>query len=505
MCDPRWPSTFREDPASELKAVLTALEAAKSRTVLLCLHAALLIAAFLFDHSPAPDQATYVALADGLAHGVYSVWHGVLDPAPTDVLRTHGYPVFLLLFRSITTNMDLVFAAQALLHIGTLLLVLRLLGHEGHGRFRQNVFLLLMLPQFQLIHYVYQVFPETLMAFLCTWLVLLVSRGAHGPWKILGIGLVAALTFWVRPVMLLFPLFVLIGDLLLVSKADRFIFAKRNVAALVIFMGLGPLAFSLWNLNANGVFKPIPLSGSALNSNLGIWQLRLPGYGTMHYFQYNYFGREFVPLVSDAEAAVHYANYQEQWARIDSVTRPAMTDQDKFDLPRMADHMHEFYVTRSPRYTMALDDAIAKENHRMMMDEPLYFLGSRAYAAVRLWVTNINYPMVRIVFSPEPGVVPIVGRPEGIKGWLGALVPFTLTAVTFGLGLSWTALRIFRDRRRWYERRYMIYMVLYVWLIHVPMSIQSRYTVPVHAIAIACIALAMTDRWILARSAGSRA
>lgn len=146
--------SFRKDLGLNVGRSLEALGTAKARTVLLCLHVALLVGAFFVEHSPAPDQATYVALADGLAHGAYSVWHGVLDPAPTDVLRTHGYPVFLLFIRSITTNMDLVFTAQAVLHIGTLLLVLHLLGRGDHSRFRQNVFLALMLPQFQLIHYV---------------------------------------------------------------------------------------------------------------------------------------------------------------------------------------------------------------------------------------------------------------------------------------------------------------------------------------------------------------
>jgi len=58
---------------------------------------------------------------------------------------------------------------------------------------------------------------------------------------------------------------------------------------------------------------------------------------------------------------------------------------------------------------------------------------------------------------------------------------------------------IFRDRERWFPRRYLLYMIMYVWLIHVPMVIQSRYTVPVHVLAILCITLALTDRY----SAGS--
>ncbi len=494
---------FSGNPLPDVKALFKALDSTKARTVLLGLHMVMLVAVFFLEHSPAPDQATYLALADGLSHGVYSVYNGILDPAPIDVMRTHGYPIFLLVLRSISKNLDLVFAAQALFHIGTLLLVLRLLRNGGHSRFRQNMFLLLMLPQFQLIHYVYQVFPETLMAFLCALLVLLFSLGFRGPARTVVIGIVAAVAFWVRPIMLLFPLFVLIGDLLLAQKGERLRLMGRNAGILVVFAGLGPLMYGLWNFRSHGVFKPLPLSGSAVITNMGIWQMRLPGHGTLHYFQYSFFGREFLPFVSDEEAAAHYLRYQEQWARIDSVSMLAMTDQDKLYLPKMAEYKNEFYVTRSPQYTMALEDAMAKENKKMMLDEPGYFLLSRAYTAIRLWITNINYPMIKIVFKPEPGVVPIVGRPQGVKGWLGALVPFAITAISFGIGLSWSAVQVLRNRRRWYERRYLLYMILYGWLIYIPMSIQSRFTVPVHALAIACIALALTDRWPLARGAES--
>jgi len=474
--------------------MIEALDTKKMRMLLLGTHCLILVLAFCLPHAPSPDQATYMGLANGLAHGVYSVWYGILDPAPIDLLRTHGYPVFLLLVGSISTRADLVFAAQAVLHLGTLLIILRLVGKGEHPVRRQNMFLILMIPQVQVIYYVYQIFPETLMSFLSTWLVLVFAGTGGEKQRCVLLAVVSALAFWVRPVILLFPLFVLLADLLFVGKGTRFARARFNSSSLALFLILGPLPFGLWNLQQHGVFKPVPLSGSAVNSNLGIWQLRLPGYGTMHYFQYNYFGREFIPLVNEKEAARYYEAYQEQWARIDAATQGAMTAQDKLNKPLMAEHINELYVTRSPQYTVALDQAIAKENRQMMVNEPFYYLATRLYAGLRLWVTNINFPMTKIVYEPKPGVQPIVGRPAGMKSWIGSLAPFALTAVSFGIGLPWLVYQIIRDRRKWIERRYMLYLVAYLWIIHIPMSIQSRYTIPVHAIAIACIAMALVDK-----------
>ena len=53
--------------------------------------------------------------------------------------------------------------------------------------------------------------------------------------------------------------------------------------------------------------------------------------------------------------------------------------------------------------------------------------------------------------------------------------------------------RIVRRYGPWLDRRWILYMVLYIWMIHIPMAIQSRYTVPVHVLLIMAVALALAD------------
>lgn len=457
------------------------------------IHVLLVILAVSMPQPPSPDEATYLALADSMADGGFSVWHDVYDPAPVEVHRTHGYPAFLLAVRSISGSRHFLGLVQGVLYLFALWLVVRWLRGLENGVFLSNLFLLLMVAQIQLLRYVGQVFPETLMVLFLTAYALSLNGGAHlGRDRWLLMVLLAA-SYWVRPITMLLPAFVLVGDLLLQPKSQRWHSARGHVMVAIGFVLLGPLPFAWWNWKNHGYFRPHPLTGSAVISNLGIWQLRLPGYGTVHYFQYNTFGRELIPWVDEEEASHHFDRYQAQWERIEQRAAPAMTPEDRERVPVMMEHP-TLWATRSPGYTRALDDAIRKENVSMIKAEPWYYLATRMYTAVRLWVTNVNLPMEEVVYRPSPGIYPRVGKPAGSIGWIKVLTPFAITFITFGVGLPFIVLSIFRDRRRWYERRYLVMVIAYVWLIHVPMLIQSRYTVPVHVLAVLCLTLAIADR-----------
>lgn len=474
------------------------LRSQRLTTILIALHVIMLVGVVLLPHVPSVDEPTYVALAQSMENGGFSVWGDHYDPAPVDTHRTHGYPMFILVLFRAYDSITAIFIAQALLSFTTLLLVLHVVRHHPQSTLLKNVFLLAMVPQLQLLHYVSQVFPEVLMSFLCSAIALSYHGERVSRWMVLLRVVLSAGAFWVRPVMLLFPAMVLVADLLLLRGPLRWSGLRRNAMVLVWTALLGPVPFAYWNFVNHGVPKPVPISGSAVFENMGIWQLRLPGYGTMHYFQHSSFGREFVPWVNGLEAHEHYARYQEQWARIHTAADPFKTVEDRARLPLMMTHPQRF-AARSAQYSIALNRAIDEENKAMIKAEPFYYLATRLYTIVRLWVTNINLPMKRIVYRPTPGRFPLVRQPEGIIGWSKVLLPFIITLVSFGLGLPYLLYTIFRDRKRWFPRRYLLYMIMYVWLIHVPMVIQSRYTVPVHVLAILCITLALTDRY----SAGS--
>lgn len=472
------------------------LSSRKTRLVLFVLHIVMMVMGFwVFGGRPSGDQATYIRLAEGLEQGTFSYWVGILEDPPQETYRTHGYPVFLWL---VNQNITAARVAQNVLLLINLLLLLLWVGKGPNGPLKQNVLLLLLLPQFQLLHYAHEILPEAVMLPLCS-AVAVVGMAPHSIRRSILLGVLIALAWWIRPVLLLFPLFVLLADLLLNRGADRWTALRADLITLVLFVLLAPLPFALWNLGAHGVFKPVPISGSSVISNMGFWQHRLPGYGSMHYFNYNYFGREFYPWVSDDEAAMHYAHYNEQWERIEAAATPFMSSSDKANIPIMEGSYPDLFVTRSARLTVALDSLIARETMASIRTEPGYYLATRAYTAIRLWITNINRPMERMVFRPEPGVRPMVGNAIGLKGRLGMLAPFLLSFVTFGIGGIFLLYCILRDRKRWHERRFALMLVLYIWVIHIPMAIQSRYTVPVHGIVIALITVAAVEYFLSAK------
>lgn len=470
------------------------LHASRTGTILLGLHLIILLASFLaFGKDVSGDQATYIGLARGLEQGVYSYWTGIFDPPPVETYRTHGYPAFLVFVRWFSHSVLAIRIAQAALYLSSLLLLARWMHRQEQGDLKRNVFLLLLLPQFQILYYAHVVFPEMLMVMVCTAAVVL-GWGEHpSSRRSVLLGLILAAGFWVRPVFLLFPLLVLLGDLVLIRGAARKHQLRQNLLIALVFLLGGPIPFGLWNWNTHGTFKPVPLSGSSVVTNLGFWQVRLPGYGSMHYFHYNYFGNEFIPWVTADEAERYYADYHAQWARIDSVSAPMMTAEDRANIPVMTERHDSLFITRSPQYTMALDKAIRDETVRSIKEEPGYYLATRLYSAVRLWVTNINYPMQQLIYRPGTGERPIVGRPAGLGAWAKALVPFLITAFTFGIGLVLIVRAVWRSPQRWLKRRYALYLIGYLWLIHVPMVMQSRYLVPVHMITVACIALAVVE------------
>ena len=468
------------------------LRSPRTAIVLLVLHALIIILSFVaFGKEVSGDQATYLGLARGLEEGVFSYWTGVYEPPPIEVYRTHGYPVFLWAVRALSHNVFAVKFAQALVYVCALWLLLHWLRRGDDGVRRGNLFLLLMLPQFQMVFYVHEVFPEILMALICTSAGVLGLREHLTAPRAILMGILLATGFWVRPAFLLFPLLVIGADLLFAGRAERWTLAGRNLLMGAVFAVLGPLPFAAWNLHTHGYFKPTPLSGSAVVSNLGFWQLRLPGYGSMHYFHYNYFGSEFIPWVSEDEAATHYATYQEQWSRIYAQADPSMTLEDRHLIPDMTAHHDSLFVTRSAQYAVALDRAISAETWRSIKEEPGYYLASRLYSAVRLWITNVNYPVERIIWRSE-GERPILGRPAGLAGWAKALVPFLVTFFSFGIGLLLLLRSVLRHRAFWSMHRFPLYLIFYIWVIHIPMVIQSRYLVPVHMLAIFCITLALT-------------
>jgi len=172
------------------------------------------------------------------------------------------------------------------------------------------------------------------------------------------------------------------------------------------------------------------------------------------------------------------AEYHAQWDRIDAAAAPFLSDRDRANLPTMRSRP-ELFLTYDTPYTLARSQAIEREYAARIREAPGYYLATRVYTAARVWITGVNVARLH-----EPG----------FKSKLVALYPTVVSFLSFGLGLPFAAWAIARrGSARASTLPFWLFGFVY-WGAHVPMSIQSRYTVPMHLGALVLVAAALHGR-----------
>lgn len=431
------------------------------------------------------DQYTYLGYADGLLHGRYSYWYFFPDYIP-DTFRNPGYPLFLFLLKAVglgTTGMKLV---QVALYGASLLLLLKMLGRCEVRRswLVRNLFLLLLLPNVQLAYFAAVIFPEVLVGFL------VIAYGAValllpvGSWKrTLGLALLAGVIFQTRPVFLFFPLIQVVLDLWQARRSAAFSWAQAVV--MVGLFGATMVPYSLWNYQHNGVFKPTSLEGGAGVMQIGFWALRMPGYHEHRYWG-NVMGEEIIPFTEASAIPAHIAAFNQEWDSIEAQCRPLLTAKDKHYVPIMRRDYPNLFPTYNAAYTARREHLLMQANLANIRREPGYYLKTRLYTLVRLWVTGVQVPAWQAATSP-------LAKAK-------VLYPAVVSAATFLLALvsiGWGLLR--RRPSEWPAAWWLaLALVGYFGVMHLPFAIQARYTVPVRPWLLAGIALAVAA-WLTRR------
>ena len=447
------------------------LRDARAFRVLFGLHVLLVIAgAVLLWNTRSGDHQSYWELARGILQGRYSVWHS-LDPYPPDTFRTPGYPLFLALASLGGTSLRALLVVQAALYLAAVGLVCRILRRlVPDDLLPRTLFLLVLVPNVQLVYYTALVLPECLLGFLIVAYLDAETAGRH--WAICGLLLGAMIL--VRPVYLLYPL-VRVG-LGLLAAADRQAATRRALGVTAVAIAV-MLPYGAWNQVQFGLFRLIPLEGSAPNVHMGFWQHRLPGKVTHRYWRSNFQGRELIPFVSDADANRYLEAYHREWDAIETEAAPYFTETDRRHQAKF-DETPTLFTTYSRQYTVARAKIIEQYTWNHVRAEPGYYLATRLYTAVRLWMTGVN---LRTISQP------------GLRAKVAALYP---TLITLGLagGLLLTAVRALRGQPELRGTLPIWSLLVYAWLVHVPVTIQSRYTVPLHLAALLLGTLALAGR-----------
>lgn len=430
-------------------------------------------------HDISGDHYTYLGYAEGLLHGQYSYWYFLPSYIP-DTFRNPGYPIFLFLLRQLGSSIEIIRLVQVGLYIATILLMLRVAARceaTAQSWLVRNLMLLLLLPNVQLAYLAAVIYPEVLVTFLLAAFGTVALMLPLGTWRrTLALAILAGLIFQTRPVFLFFPLVQLGLDFWRTPKPRR-TFAWGQELVLLVLFGVTMLPYALWNYRRHGVLKITSLEGGAGVMQIGFWALRMPGHEEKRYWG-NVMGNEVISFADSAAVPGYIAAFNREWDLIDAQCRPLLTARDRRYLPIMRYYRGEVTAERShlmptysAAYTLRREQLLMQANIANIRREPGYYLQTRLYTLVRLWVTGVQVPAWRAAVTPLAKLK--VLYPTVISGatFLLALLSFgwawkhrrTAFANSFGAAAWWLSFAL----------------VLYFGLLHLPFAIQARYTVPV--------------------------
>ncbi|MCO5274544.1 MAG: hypothetical protein M9900_06455 [Flavobacteriales bacterium] len=422
-----------------------------------------------FRHHLGNDAWSYTTLADGILHGKYSLWWRLPVSIP-DTFRNPGYPLFVAAFRWFTESPVPLQCAQLLMYFASVILMLRTIGLLGGGTMAKNVFLLILLPSIDLPYYIPTIFPEVVTMFLICAFVYTEVSGPRTWRRIAMLALLSGMAFQMRSSLLLFPVFWIVARWLLERKA----FPWSHATTMLGVFGTTLFPYAMWNKSHHGVFRPTPLEGGAGAMHIGWWIGKIPGH-TEHWYWGNVANHELIPLTGNADIPANIEVFDAEWSAIDSGLAPLLTRTDSIMLDSFAMNPRNFR-TFNTRYTLAREEALKKAVYRHVLEEPGYTIALKAYTAIRLWVTGINVEQF---------------NNSTLKGKLLQLYPLLLTLGIFLLAVCCIPIALLRHRPMLYTLLPLLIPVVYLGLVHIPFTIQARYTIPVRILLFAAMALSI--------------
>ena len=420
------------------------------------------------------DHFTYLGYVLGLARGRYSYWYFLPDYIP-DTLRNPGYPGFLFLLSFISKRVVFIQIVQLGLYLVAVGLAVRTLrrfaSDPTSGQIAACIFLLLLLPNVQMAYYAAVVFPEILTTFLVTAYFAVVVSTAPGHWtRGVALGLLTGALFQSRPVFLFFPLVQVGLEWLLRREQFRLGVAVLQLAVYVLTM----MPYALWNQRHHGQFKITSIEGGGGVMHIGFWGFRMPGYHETRSFG-NTMGNEPVKFVNPGTVPDYITRYNREWDEIDREAAPYHTHQDSLYVKRMQRDHPWLIVTRSASLTRKREELMIRSTLRHIAEEPYYYLKTRVYTFIRLFITGIQLKELSEARSPAALVK--------------VLYPFLVSAFTFMLALVLVPLALWRRRVGGFAFWLALLLTLYFGAIHLPFAIQARYTTPVRLLFIYAVAV----------------
>lgn len=458
---------------SRLHPLLDLLERRTTFRILLGLNLVMvLVTLWLSRNAMLSDGWSYLNLAEGILHGKYSMWW-VLDAYYADTFRAPGYPLFIAFFIKLTGNWKVVKLVNLLLYGVAVFFTFRTIERFDPRRSTKSIFLVLLLPMLNIPFYINQLYTEIpVLAGLSILIDLYLRPGRWSAWRALGAGSLAGFLILCKPVLVAYP----IGMSLLAWWFARKDFDGRGHGVLLVSCVLALLPYGLWNARHHGVFKVTPIQGGSGYMHFAYWCGKMPAYQDTISLG-NFTGDELIRFTPVDSVSSNIARFEAEWAGVNAHLDRLLTAKDSvmlasWDLlPFMAE------PTFNSKYALERERLLGALAVDHMIHDPWYTLGYKTYTAIRLWVIGIQ--------KKDFEQASFGGKVQMLYGTLSTGISFLLAIILVPLGYRRKVLQL---RTSWP----LLATVLYVWLLHIPFTIQARYTTCARFALFALMAIALS-------------
>ena len=418
-----------------------------------------------------PDAWSYIALANGILHGEYSMWWH-LEAAYPDTVRMPGFPLVIAGAMYLFGTWIAMIAVNLILYGLSLywirVIILRLNG----GVLVWNLFLLILLPMVYVPFYIGQVYTEIpVLATICLALFLTTAPGVMGWKRAMILGLLFGCAFQFKPVLLLLP----VGHAAINLWHGPSARVMLVQAVMLSTFALTLVPFAHWNKHNHDVYSITPLEGGAGVMHFGWWAGKLPGYTEKVYWN-NFAGDELVRFVKDEDLSGNIRAFEAEWEEVNAQVLPLLTTHDSVLLSDTVRTEYPALLSLNARFTLERERLLKERTFRHAWADPLYTLVYKAYSAGRFWVIGVQ-------------------RKEFLNSGVGSRFRMLYaTGSTFAVFVATVLLLPLAFRRgwlRWADHLHLVYYLVYFGLLHLPFAIQARYTVPVRLVMFALLAFAL--------------
>ena len=415
------------------------------------------------------DEKGYLLLSESILEGKFSTWYTLPKYYP-ETLRTPGYPMFLAFCQLFSKSLFFVKIIQLVLYFISIHLCTLIIKIINTNLIFRNLFLVLLIPNVQVVYYTGYISAEIFTVFSLVLSMYLIFSKKNWVNSTL-LALTCYLTFISRPAFLLYP-FVLIIYFIIQNRKD----IKFSIFFISIYTLL-LIPFGIWNKCNHGIFKITPIEGGAGVAHIGYWQLKLPDGYQEDFYWGNTTGYDYLKpnFFTKNEIYKYQQEFEKEWIQLLRQLTIYESKEDSSYIVYMTNNNPGIFILHNSKYTIEREKTLWAVTKQNIINDPIYYLNSRIFHLFRYYVIGIN---------SINGI-----ENQTLLEKIKSLYPFLITFIFIFLGLVFITVSMVNKKLHFTNVFAFLLLFWYYGAIHIPFSIQARYTLPIHLLLLAILAV----------------